>query len=210
MSDPEQIALWADQLRALAAEGLCFSTNAYDRERYRTLQDLSMAMTALVTGWELVELESLRGTLFSQFTPLVGGDAAIIDDGGRVLLGRRADDGTWSLPGGALQVGETPAEGVVREVREETGLTCEPVALVGVFDIRPGRDSRVQHVYLITFLCRPVNGLPHLASSHAHETLDLGWFPEDDLPADLTPHSASRLAAAFCIWREGGPAWFDR
>ncbi|MEU5950370.1 NUDIX domain-containing protein [Micromonospora sp. NPDC047465] len=48
--------------------------------------------------------------------------AVVVDDSGRVLLGRRVDTGRWSLPAGAIDPGEQPADAVVREVYEETGV----------------------------------------------------------------------------------------
>ena len=69
--------------------------------------------------------------MFSRHTPLTAGDAAVIDPNGKILLMQRADDCTWSLPAGGLEVGETPVDGVVREVLEETGVRCQAVALVG-------------------------------------------------------------------------------
>jgi hypothetical protein len=155
MNTAEQIALWADRLRDLSAMGLTFAENIYDRERYQAIQDVAMAMLALATGESLDRLEPLRAPAFSRPTPISAGDAAVIDDTGRILLIRRSDTKKWGLPGGALEVGETPAEGVAREVLEETGVRCQPVALVGVFDSRfCGLVSR-HHLYLLTFLCRP-------------------------------------------------------
>ena len=94
--------------------------------------------------------------------PMVGVGAVVIE-GGRVLLIRRGHapmKGEWSLPGGALEVGETLLEGVRREVREETGLDVEPVAMIEVLD-RIARDAegRVQfHYVLIDYLCRVTGG----------------------------------------------------
>ena len=75
------------------------------------------------------------------------GDAAVIDDDGRILLVQRADNSKWAMPGGAMEVSETPAEGVVREAFEETGVRCEVVALVGVFDSRLCGTISRHHLY---------------------------------------------------------------
>ena len=69
-------------------------------------------------------------------TPLVGVGAVVVDQG-RVLLVRRGREplkGQWSLPGGMLEVGESLSDGVVREVKEETGLTVTPVELIELLD----------------------------------------------------------------------------
>lgn len=113
--------------------------------------------------------------------PIVGVGAVIIQEG-RVLLVRRGHaplKGEWSLPGGALEVGETLAEGVKREVLEETGLEAEPLAMVEVVD-RIARDDagRVQfHYVLVDFLCR-VNGG---SEACADDAVGLRWAGMDEL-----------------------------
>lgn len=113
--------------------------------------------------------------------PIVGVGAVIFDHG-RVLLVQRGNapmQGEWSLPGGALEVGETLEEGVRREVLEETGLVIEPVSIVDVFD-RIARDAagRVQfHYVLVDFLCRVTGGSPACATDAA----DLRWATLDAL-----------------------------
>jgi len=115
--------------------------------------------------------------------PFVGIGAVIID-GGRVVLVKRAHppiQGEWSIPGGVLEVGELVREAAVREAREETGLIVEPGELLGVFD-RVLRDpgQRVQYHYvLIDFLCRAVGGELHAASDAA----EVRWFSREELPA---------------------------
>lgn len=66
----------------------------------------------------------------------------LFDERGRLLLVQQAETGYWSTPGGAVELGETPADAAVREAWEETGLLVEPVALIGVFGgsvLRPVR-----------------------------------------------------------------------
>jgi 8-oxo-dGTP diphosphatase len=93
--------------------------------------------------------------------PLVGVGAVVVD-GGRVLLVRRGSEplkGHWTLPGGLLEVGESLAEGVVREVKEETGLTVEPMELVELLERIVHEDEQVRYHYVIAdYLCRVVGG----------------------------------------------------
>jgi len=113
--------------------------------------------------------------------PIVGVGAVIIDKD-RVLLVRRGHapmKGEWSLPGGALEVGETLADGVKREVQEETGLEVEPLAMVDVLD-RIARDEagRVQfHYVLVDYLCRVTGGSEACAS----DAVGLRWAAMDEL-----------------------------
>jgi mutator protein MutT len=93
--------------------------------------------------------------------PLVGVGAVVVERG-RVLLVRRGTEplkGHWSLPGGLLELGESLTDGVVREVREETGLTVEPVELVELLDRIYREDGRVRYHYVIAdYLCRVTGG----------------------------------------------------
>lgn len=93
--------------------------------------------------------------------PLVGVGAVVVQQG-RVLLVRRGKaplKGHWTLPGGALEVGETLLEGVVREIREETGLIVEPVELIELLDRIHKVEDRVQYHYVIAdYLCRVIGG----------------------------------------------------
>lgn len=93
---------------------------------------------------------------------------AVVVDRGRVLLVRRGREplkGHWSLPGGALELGESLADGLVREVREETGLTVEPVELVELIDRIHREGERVRYHYVIAdYLCRVVGGEMRAAS----------------------------------------------
>jgi mutator protein MutT len=95
---------------------------------------------------------------------------AVVVDRGRVLLVRRGHEpakGNWSLPGGALELGESLTDGVVREVREETGLTVKPVELVELLDRIHREGERVRYHYVIAdYLCRVVEG-EMLAASDA-------------------------------------------
>ncbi|MFC3982831.1 NUDIX hydrolase [Streptosporangium jomthongense] len=76
----------------------------------------------------------------------------IIDDQGRALLIQRRDNGHWEAPGGILERDEDIVSGLLREVREETGLEVEPVALTGVYKNMP------RGIVALVFRCRAVGG----------------------------------------------------
>ena len=127
--------------------------------------------------------------------PIVGVGAVVVGPEG-VLLVRRAHApmrGEWSLPGGAVEVGETLAEAVVREVHEETGLDVEVGPLLDAVDvIRRDVDGRVEYHYvLVDYLCLPIGGTL-CSSSDASEAC---WVAPLDLPAyRLNTHTLAVIA----------------
>ncbi len=124
--------------------------------------------------------------------PLVGVGAVIVD-GDRVLLVQRAHEplkGEWSLPGGAVDVGETLHEAVRREIREETGLDVHVGPVVEVLDrIHHTDDGRVEfHFVLIDYLCTVAGGTMACSSDAA----DARWVPI----ANLRQYSLTPIATA--------------
>jgi 8-oxo-dGTP diphosphatase len=99
--------------------------------------------------------------------PLVSVGAVIVE-AGRVLLVRRGNEpmkGHWTLPGGLLELGESLTGGVIREVREETGLTVEPLQLVELVDRIHHKAERIRYHYVIAdYLCRVTGGALQAAS----------------------------------------------
>jgi mutator protein MutT len=110
------------------------------------------------------------------------GVGAVIFDAGRVLLVRRGHaplQGEWSLPGGAVETGETLEAAVVREIREETGLDVLVGRLVEVVDrIHRLPDGRVEYHYVVVdYLCVPKGSHPVPGSDAA----DVRWVPLHEL-----------------------------
>jgi ADP-ribose pyrophosphatase YjhB (NUDIX family) len=116
----------------------------------------------------------------------VAGAAAVIDHDGRILLMRRADNRLWAMPAGQMEVGETPAEAVVRDIYDETGIRSAPTALVGIYDSRIWANPKESSIYMcvFTFLCDPLDQQSH-HSLDASEALEIGWFTQNNLPTDL-------------------------
>lgn len=115
--------------------------------------------------------------------PIIGVGAVIVQ-GGRVLLVRRATaplKGEWSVPGGMLELGEKLRDGVRRETLEETGMEVEAGQVLEVFDsIFTDQQGRTQYHYvLIDYLCRPVSGEAKAGS----DVSDVCWVSEEELPA---------------------------
>jgi ADP-ribose pyrophosphatase YjhB (NUDIX family) len=144
----------------------------------------------------------------TQATELRPGVAAIVYNGeGRILLQRRSDNGLWGLPGGSVEIGESVRDAIVREVREETGLTVEVVRLIGVYSdprvqIVRYPDGNVVHYISSVFACRILSGTLQTCD----ETLDLKFFDPAQLPEDLVPMHRIRIRD----WMTNTPAAFIR
>jgi 8-oxo-dGTP pyrophosphatase MutT (NUDIX family) len=122
------------------------------------------------------------------------GATAVVLDGDRVLLVRRADTGAWTPVAGIVDPGEHPAATAVREAREEAGIAIEVEALVRVHVLQPiayPNGDVTQYLDLV-FRCRHVAGEPHVADE---ESVDVGWFALDALPP-MADDMLERLGAA--------------
>ncbi|MEN6472482.1 MAG: NUDIX domain-containing protein [Syntrophaceae bacterium] len=139
-------------------------------------------------------IRELRAQVGSRCLFVPGVRALILNAAGEVLLQRRADSGRWGLPGGAVELGESAFEALVREVYEETGLTvmeAEPMALYSGAHQRftyPGGDE-VQ-CFALAFIVREFSGEPR---PDGREGTELRFWPPGGLPHDLVPIHAATL-----------------
>jgi len=136
--------------------------------------------------------------------PLVGVGGVVIHRN-RVLLIRRGGEplkGEWSIPGGLIEVGEELADGVRRELKEETGLEVEPLAIIETFDriFREGRRVRY-HFVIVDYICRLKRGRLRPAS----DVVEARWVRREDLGLyNLTDKATSVALQAFRFFSSRG------
>lgn len=148
-------------------------------------------------------LKSLRDVVGTRLLFLPGVTAVVLDDQGRVLLGRRSDNGNWALIAGVMDPGEQPADTVVREVYEETAVHVVPERVTSVLTQPPNtypNGDETEYVD-ITFRCRVTGGQ---ARVNDDESSEVGWFPLDGLPP-LNELALLRLEQALT---PGEATWF--
>jgi 8-oxo-dGTP pyrophosphatase MutT (NUDIX family) len=142
-------------------------------------------------GHDMLWIPAVRGVVF--------------DDAGRVLLGQRADNGRWGLIAGILEPGEEPAQGLEREILEETGVVAVAERLVAVDGsghvTYPNGD--VCQFLTLVFRCRYVSGE---ARVNDDESLAVGWFRPEDFP-ELIPGHLEGIERA---GEADGAAYFQR
>ncbi|MGW2036425.1 NUDIX hydrolase [Streptomyces virginiae] len=110
----------------------------------------------------------------------------VVRDDGRVLVIRRADNGTWEPPGGVLELDERPEDGVVREVLEETGISVSVERLTGVY------KNMSRGVVALVFLCRPVGGQEETSA----ESTAVEWLLPHEVQTTMTEVYAVRVLDA--------------
>lgn len=126
---------------------------------------------------------------------MIVGASVIVHRDGKVLLQKRADNGQWGYHGGCMELGETPEESAMRELKEETGLIARELKLFGVF-----AGEKRHHVYpngdevYITDIVYTCGDFENSGDVHDEEVLELKWFPVHELPDSLTRTTADILA----------------
>src|SRR5262245_9376595 len=176
---------WVRRLQAIAQNGLMFSKDPCDRERYEQVRSVAAEILASYAGVNIAVIRTLLHTELGYATPKIDVRGAVFD-ANRVLLVREQSDGLWTLPGGWADVGESPAEAVVREIREESGFETQVCKLVALYDRnKHEHPPMLFHVYKAFFLCNLIGG--HAVTSH--ETSAVAFFSREELP----PLSTARV-----------------
>lgn len=194
---------------------MVYTQDPFDRSRFERLRDVAADLAEMVLGAvppepaaplvraaPLVGVEPQAPATVADavraeqgyLTPKIDLRAAVSDDRGRLLMVREASDGLWTLPGGWADIHETLAEGVVREVREESGYEVRVDRLLGIYDReRWGHPPMLHWTLKAVLACTVVGGSPRTSL----ETLDVGWFAPHDVPplslGRLSPRLLSRV-----------------
>jgi ADP-ribose pyrophosphatase YjhB (NUDIX family) len=179
-----ELLRWSEALAGIARTGLGFTSSLYERERYEEVLAVAAEMRArashgVVAGDLVAEwMRSVGEGVAGYVTPKTAVGAVVGNDRGELLLIKRADSGVWLYPTGWADIGYSASEVAVKEVREETGIECEPVRLIAVLDgLRQGFTNIP--LYSLVFHCRVTGGA---LRPHPLECADAGFFAEDDLP----------------------------
>ncbi len=184
---------WARRLQALAHNGAVFAANPFDLERYEAIARIAGEILAAGSGQDLAAVD-LFAMEEGYVTPKVDVRGVVFRDGALLLVRERADN-LWTLPGGWADVGQSPAESVVREVYEESGYQARAVKLLAVYD--RNRHSHTPHpfyIYKLFFRCELLGGAP----AASIETSEVGFFPENEIPAlSITRTTPGQVARMF-------------
>jgi ADP-ribose pyrophosphatase YjhB (NUDIX family) len=179
-------------LNALAQNGLTFSHNPFDIERYTSVRNIAAEIMAAHTGVEIAVVRDFFAREEGYATPKVDVRGVVFRDGA-LLFVKEPDDGLWSLPGGWADVGESPSEAVVREVFEESGYTTQAAKLLALYDRnKHPHPPFPHHAYKLFIRCELLSQVP----AGSAET-EARFFSEEAIPelsvARVTVEQIARL-----------------
>lgn len=200
---------WGRTLQTLAQNGLAYSQNAFDIERFEAVRKIAAEILAAHTGTDAKQLETLFEGETGYATPKVDVRGAAFRDGAILLVRENLDGGRWTLPGGWADPTDTPAEAVLRELHEESGFEGRVIKLAAVYDrSRRGHPPMYFSVYKLFFLLEITGGAP---IGQNVETGGVGFFREDELPElSISRVTAEEIHMLFTHHRSPGlPTEFD-
>lgn len=194
--------MWVDmivELQSLAQAGLAYGKDAYDKERYKRIREISAEMMSHIAD---IPLEKVKGLFCNEIgyqTPKIDTRAAIFKDDKILLVQEK--NGTWSLPGGWCDVTVSVAENTIKEVKEEAGLDVIVKSVIAIQD----REKHNLPIYAyrvckIFMLCSAVGGNfePNI------ETIGFAYFAEDEIPQLATEkNNEEQIKMCFDSYRTG-------
>lgn len=193
MEQNEQWLRWAVELQSIAQAGLYYGKDVFDRERYERVREIAAEMIAHQAELPLEKAKELFCCETGYQTPKLDTRAAIFRDGKILLV--KEKNGTWSLPGGWVDVDLSVKENTVKEVREEAGLEVTAERIIAVQDReKHNRPVYAYKVCKIFVLCTVLGG----AFQPNHETVESRYFGPDELPV-LAEEKNNREQIQMCF-----------
>ena len=180
----------AKRIQSIAQAGLSFTENTYDLERYQELREISVEIINEFTNEKMEKINNLFANEKGYQTPKVD-VRGIVFKNNKLLMVKEKIDNNWTVPGGWADIGLSPNEVAIKEIKEESGLDVKTVRLLAVLDkkLHP-HPPDIHHVYKMFILCEITGGNLKAGS----ETLDAQFFDFDNLPSLSTPRiTASQI-----------------
>lgn len=170
--------MWAKELQALAQQGIEYSRDKYDIERFERIRSLSVEIMSSYTDMDTMSIRDLFCNETGYQTPKIDIRGVIIENK-QILLVKETIDGKWALPGGWAEYNLSVKENVIKEIKEEAGLNVIAKHLIAVQDRRfHNKDHCPYGIYKMFVHCELIDGVfvPNI------ETEDSGYFSLDQLP----------------------------
>ncbi|MGE8000010.1 NUDIX hydrolase [Lysinibacillus sp. NPDC093190] len=169
---------WAKKIQSISQAGLTFSKDVYDIERYEELRNLSTEIMREYTGLEFKKIKDLFTNETGYQTPKIDVRGVVFHNN-KILMVREKIDDRWSLPGGFCEIGLSPSENIVKEIKEEAGYDVVPTKLLAVLDMnKHPHPPQPYHYYKLFIQCEVIGG----QARNGLETKGVNFYHEDHLP----------------------------
>lgn len=193
---------WAIEIQSLAQAGLAYTQNVYDIERYERLREMAAEMIAEKSDISLEKVKDLFCNETGYQTPKLDTRAAIFQDD-KILL-THEKNGTWSLPGGWVDVLESAKSNTIKEVKEETGLDVEAVKLIALQDRnKHNKPVYAYGVWKVFVLCKRIGG----EFIENIETTEIQYFGLNELPDNLAEEKCTKEQIEMCFKAKEDANW---
>ena len=189
------------EIQSLAQNGLAYTNNVYDKERFERLRDISAEMLSMKSDLSLEKVKDLFCNEKGYQTPKLDTRVVIFKDDKILLV--KENNGTWSLPGGWVDVLESVASNTVKEAKEETGLDVVPKRIIAIQD----RNKHNKPIYAygickIFVLCEVIGG----KFEKNIETIETNYFSLDELPL-LAEAKTNKEQIEMCFKAVNDESW---
>ena len=197
---------WAREIQAISQTGLHYAENDFQIQRNTRLQEISAEIVSSYSDLEYSDLVNIFNQQIGYATPRIDVRGAVFRSNALLLVRERLDGG-WTMPGGWVDVGDTPSGAVEREVYEESGFKVKARKVIGVYDANRTGPLEVFHAFKIVFLCDILSG----EARTSDETSEVGFFSDGDLPSTLSGERTRprHLEDAFIALSNELPTFFD-
>jgi ADP-ribose pyrophosphatase YjhB (NUDIX family) len=194
----DKIVQFAESILAIAQNGLVFTQDEFDKQRFRQIQTLATQLLEQKSSLSSEKILNLFLQEEGYATPKVDVRGAVFKDN-QILLVQERSDQKWTLPGGWADVGESPSEAVVKEILEESGFIAKVAKVMAIYDkSKHSHPTCIPHIYKIFFICDLIGGEKELSI----ETCAVDFFSLDNLPP-LSEHRVvkNQIERAFMHYR---------
>jgi len=197
---------WAREIQAIAQTGLHYAENDYQVQRYSRLNEISAEIISSHVDMENSELIKIFNQQVGYATPRIDVRGAVFQ-AGKLLMVRERLDGGWTMPGGWVDVGDTPSGAVEREVYEESGFEVKSRKVIGLYDANRSSPLEIFHAFKIVFLCDILTG----EARTSDETSEVEFYSKSELPNILSGERTRprHLEDAFTALSRELPTYFD-
>ena len=176
MIDNREFYNYVLRMIAIAKIGLKYSKDPYAIENYQEVQERSMDVLEHFVDEKFDRPNYFIKDLYP--TPNISVRTLVFNDKNELLLVRESKDNAYSLPGGWCDLGDSPSEAAINEVKQEAGIDIKIKRLLGILDISKDQNGLLEAQYVVCFVAEQTSEF----KEHSYETNDVKYFPVNNLP----------------------------